>query len=145
MSLITLVSCDNKTVEIDIETALRMGTIRDLLLSTGTAGEEEEVPVPAAAGRTLDTVVAWLRGEHQLCDLLGGEEGARLEALVSLAEAADYLDIPPLLASCSQALVQALSPSTCFYILHLAARSRCAPAFVRSGERRHSEHTCNYL
>ena len=89
--------------------------------------------MPAAAGRTLDTVLAWLRGDHQLCDLLGGEEGARLEALVSLAEAADYLDIPPLLASCSQALVQALSPSTCFYILHLAASSRCAPAFVRSG------------
>ena len=134
MSLITLVSCDNKTVEIDIETALKMGTIRDLLLSTEAAGEEEEeVPVPAAAGRTLDTVVAWLSGDHHLCDLLGGEEGARLETLVSLAEAADYLDIPPLLASCSQALVQTLSPATCFYILHLAASSRCAPAFVRSG------------
>ena len=42
MSLITLVSYDNKTVEIDIETALKMGTIRDLLLSTGAAGEEED-------------------------------------------------------------------------------------------------------
>ena len=132
MSLITLVSYDNKTVEIDIETALKMGTIRDLLLSTGAAGEEE-VPVPTAAGRTLDTVVAWLTGDHQLCDLLRGDEGPRLEALVSLAEAADYLDIPPLLASCSQAVVPPLSPRPCFYILHLAARSRCAPALVRSG------------